>query len=145
MRRTLAANLRWLSDELRSSREEGSCWRIVVGHYVYGPTVDKYKSLMRESGAQLYVGGHTHSQAYFPAEHPTSSGVATLLVGAGGGIQIENPASRDQYGFGTLRLTRDRLRVQLISDYGATVNDACITPDSEDVACNSSVFQDARP
>lgn len=127
MRRTLVANLQWLRRELRASRKAGSRWRIVTGHYVYGATVDKFKELMREGGAQLYIGGHTHSQSYFPATDPIAGGINTLLSGAGGGIQIEYPSDSDlRYGFSPIRISFESLYVRVISDNGTVEYDAYI-------------------
>ena len=127
MHRTLQANLRWLRSALRRSKAEGARWQLVAGHYVYGPTVDKFKALMREAGAQLYVGGHTHSQFYYPASHPDMSGVPTLLTGAGGGIELENPLDPyDHYGFAVLRVSIDALYLELVSDNGTIVSHASI-------------------
>ena len=82
---------------------------------------------MHEADAQLYIGGHTHAQVYMSADHPSAMGINTLLTGAGGGIQNEEPGDPTvTYGFSTLRFSRDTLRVRIISDNGTLERDAVI-------------------
>merc|ERR1711957_398 len=55
----------WLEAELRASVQQGVRWRILAGHFPFGPDSRKITgSIAKKYGAALYVSGHTHSQHF---------------------------------------------------------------------------------
>jgi len=124
-------NLEWLEEALKKSKADGARWQIVVGHFSDGSQLGLVKEKMKLTGAQLYVGGHTHKQGYTAGDAPGSHGIPAIITGAGGGIEFE--LGSDYYGFGIVEVSKDLLTVKMISDTGKVKSTSHIAPDATTV------------
>jgi len=109
-------NKEWLEEELKQSKADGARWQIVAGHFSDGHALDEVKQMMISAGAHLYVGGHTHKQAWIPKGSSGSQGMDSILTGAGGGIEFEG--QNDYYGFGAIDVSKDKLGIRMIGETG---------------------------
>eukprot|EP00929_Paragymnodinium_shiwhaense_P084613 TRINITY_DN4525_c0_g1_i1.p1 TRINITY_DN4525_c0_g1~~TRINITY_DN4525_c0_g1_i1.p1 ORF type:complete len:542 (+),score=116.80 TRINITY_DN4525_c0_g1_i1:106-1731(+) len=131
-------NLEWLDTMLAKSTKEGARWQIVVGHFIDQSNMESVQHLMRKHGSQLYVGGHTHAQAYYPNGPTSVQGVPVLLTGAGGGIGL---SGGNYFGFGNLHITKDAINVHTYDDKGNPREDGTINHPS--LASSSAKRDDA--
>jgi len=102
----------WLEAELRASVQQGVRWRILAGHFPFGPDSQKITgSIAKKYGAALYVAGHKHLQLFYNA---TNESVPILVSGAGGGYTKEGDG--EFYGFSNLAIAKDKISVSLLNE-----------------------------
>jgi len=110
-----ATEQKWLRQEMAASTAE---WKIIMGHHKpHGPVGYLYEHAVRDFGAQLMIGSHTHEMAFYKSWHGSAP---LLVVGAGGGAQgapgcggaayCSGPTG---YGFADLAITKNQLEVTI--------------------------------
>jgi len=133
-----AEQLIWIRGKLNHSN---ATWRIVLTHFppedhVQSPLfVDDFRKLDQDFGIDLIVAGHRHSQGLYGNGNNYWSGTAGIpyvVTGGGGGITSdfapgfpsaelpEKPEGLDQYGYMDMRLYRDHLAIEAVSEFGKT-------------------------
>jgi len=108
---------KWLRQEMAASTAE---WKIIVGHHKpHGPIGYLYGSVVRDFGAQLMLGSHTHEMAFYSS---WEGHAPLLVVGAGGGAQgapgcggADFCSSPTGYGFADMEITKNQLQVTIIN------------------------------
>jgi hypothetical protein len=103
-----AADLAWLTNQLRISRGQGSRWQIIVGHFSDPSQMGSAKRQALMGPNALYIGGHTHKQDFWPS----STGHTIICTGGGGGYDLDNPTHG--WGWTMIEISKDKIDVSLI-------------------------------
>ncbi|MCE0521642.1 MAG: tartrate-resistant acid phosphatase type 5 family protein [Methylacidiphilales bacterium] len=118
----------WLKDALSKSKAD---WKIVVGHHpiysggVHGDQpelVEQILPILHQYGVHVYLCGHDHD-----LQHLQSDGIDFFCSGAGGAKLYplhhtdETKYAVSTFGFMSMTLTRDAMKVDLIDNLGKAV------------------------
>lgn len=116
----------WLREALEESTAE---WQIVVTHI--HPDPDQWEDLARDYGIDLFLTGQEPRQEVLYLDNTNAlrpSGV--INAGGGGGLvskEAPDPSGKDsQYGFMDLTLSKETIKVELVSRGGKVVDSATI-------------------
>jgi tartrate-resistant acid phosphatase type 5 len=123
-----ARQIAWLNDALANSKAD---WKVVVGHHpIYsGGThgdqpelIEQILPILRRYGVHVYIAGHDHD-----LQHLQSGGIDFLCSGAAGAKLYplrhtdETKFAQEAFGFMSVSLQRDQMKVSLIDNLGKIV------------------------
>lgn len=112
--------MRWLNEKLAKSEAD---WQIVVTHFPPNWGKKEWQYLCKNHGIDLIISGHVHVQRVYPQGPRNFLGdTATIISGGGGGMTSENcpreDGMDDQYGFVDLTLSKQTIKIEMISHAG---------------------------
>jgi len=115
----------WIEGELQRSTAD---WQIIVTHFPPDWETGYWQYLCNKYGIDLMLTGHRHMQELHHWEIQNAiKPTPWVVTGGGGGVTSEHPpnwaGTDDQYGFVDLTLSKNEIKVQLITHSGRTLTE----------------------
>eukprot|EP00419_Tripos_fusus_P040221 CAMPEP_0172790604 /NCGR_PEP_ID=MMETSP1074-20121228/208049_1 /TAXON_ID=2916 /ORGANISM="Ceratium fusus, Strain PA161109" /LENGTH=622 /DNA_ID=CAMNT_0013627655 /DNA_START=57 /DNA_END=1924 /DNA_ORIENTATION=- len=115
----------WVEGELQKSVAD---WQIIVTHFPPDWETSYWQYLCAKYGVDLFLAGHRHMQELHHWEIENAiKPTPWVVTGGGGGVTSEHEpnlaGTDDQYGFTDLTLTKNQIKVQLITHTGRTLKE----------------------
>lgn len=120
----------WLKAEVKASTAE---WQIAVVHYPPTWKRSDWYDIEETTDLDLLITGHTHVQQLFmPGKfgNPMKNfSIPWVITGGGGGVTSEGTPDEngndDEYGFVDFTISRDELRIEMLSHGGTGHEKIC--------------------